>query len=171
MATVVREAAAAGEGTVVAAAPPDIEVIPDSPPPAAKSSPAAILRRTWVFLVQLTLFFWVDTFAALARRRPLAASAGRRMRIALVHMGPAYAKLARLMGSHAAVIPGPMLAGFDSRPEPTPKPLPATVVHRLVETALGPIASRSPASTTSPSPSPRWRRCTPPRFPTARPWW
>jgi len=62
-----------------------------------------------------------------------------RMRIALVSLGPGYAKLARLMASHAAVVPGPMLAGFDSRPEPAPPRLPAATVRSLVEADLGPI--------------------------------
>jgi len=52
----------------------------------AKGSLRGILAIVRIAVVQLTLLFWVDTFAAIARRRPLAASAGRRMRILLVSL-------------------------------------------------------------------------------------
>src|SRR5438046_3011055 len=103
MSTTVRVAeaakAAATAGAEDEAAKPDITVIGSGAPPAATASARAVFRIIRVYLAQLTLFFWVDTFAALVRRRHLATSAGRRAGIVLVKLGPGYAKLARLMAS------------------------------------------------------------------------
>ena len=132
----------AGASTPAVTAEPDITVVAGGAPPEAKGSLRAILRTITVNVTQLALFFWVDTFAALFRRRSLATSAGRRAGIILCKLGPGYAKVARLMASHAAVIPVPMLAGFDSCPEPAPRRLPTATVRSVVERAFGPIPTR-----------------------------